>query len=99
MKRVTTIISLIFFLSLGVVFAADTPLNYLIVAKGHGPGSADLDDIVALAGGAVTAKIPEIGVVLARRPTRTFSPWSPPTSGCSRPPRTSRSSGSQRASG
>jgi subtilisin family serine protease len=65
MIRVTTILSLIFFLSLGIVFAADTPLNYLIVAKGHGPGSADLDDIVALAGGAVTAKIPEIGVVLA----------------------------------
>jgi len=65
MKRVTTILSLILFLSLGVVSAADAPLNYLIVAKGHGPGSADLDDIVALAGGAVTAKIPAIGVVLA----------------------------------
>jgi subtilisin family serine protease len=65
MKRVTTILSLILFLSLGIVFAANTPHNYLIVAKGHGPGSADLDGIVALAGGAVTAKIPEIGVVLA----------------------------------
>lgn len=65
MNRFTTVLSLIFLLSLGVVSAADAPLNYLIVAKGHGPGSADLDDIVALAGGAVTAKIPEIGIVLA----------------------------------
>jgi hypothetical protein len=37
----------------------------LIVAKGHGQGSADLDNLVARAGGAITAKIPEIGVVLA----------------------------------
>ena len=65
MKRFTAFLSLVLFLSVGAVFAADTSVNYLIVAKGHGHGSADLDDIVALAGGAITAKLPEIGVVLA----------------------------------
>jgi subtilisin family serine protease len=65
MKRFTTFLSLVLFLSVGVVFAANTPLNYLIVTKAHGQGSANLDDIVAYAGGAITAKIPEIGVVLA----------------------------------
>jgi len=65
MKRFTTFLSLVLFLSAGAAFAADASLNYLIVAKGHGHNSADLDDIVAYAGGAVTAKIPEIGVVLA----------------------------------
>jgi len=64
MKRFTTILSLVLFLSLGVVFAAGTPLNYLIVARGHGPGSADLEDLMTYAGATITAKIPEIGVVL-----------------------------------
>jgi subtilisin family serine protease len=57
--------ALIFVLLAGAVLASGAPTNYLIVAKGHGQGSADLDDLVALAGGAITAKIPEIGVVLA----------------------------------
>jgi subtilisin family serine protease len=57
--------ALIFVLLAGVAPASGAPTNYLIVAKGHGQGSADLDDLVALAGGAITAKIPEIGVVLA----------------------------------
>ena len=65
MKRFTTILSLILFLSLGVLSAADTSRNYLIVAKGHGPGSADLEDLMANAGAVITAKIPDIGVVLA----------------------------------
>jgi subtilisin family serine protease len=65
MKRFTTILSLIFFLFLGVVSAADAPRNYLIVARGQGPASADLDDLVARAGGTILAKMAKIGVVYA----------------------------------
>jgi subtilisin family serine protease len=48
----------------GAALASGAPTNYLILAKGHGQGSADLDNLVARAGGVITAKIPEIGVVL-----------------------------------
>jgi len=65
MKRFTTVLFLVLVLLGGVMSAADTPKNYLIVAKGHGPGSADLEDLMAYAGAAITAKIPKIGVVLA----------------------------------
>ncbi|MBE0666021.1 MAG: S8 family serine peptidase [Candidatus Aminicenantes bacterium] len=65
MKRFTTVLFLVLVLLGGVLSAADTPKNYLIVAKGHGPGSADLDDLMVYAGATLTAKIPEIGVVLA----------------------------------
>ncbi|MCJ7524362.1 MAG: S8 family serine peptidase [Candidatus Aminicenantes bacterium] len=65
MKRFTTVLFLVLVLLGGVMSAADTPKNYLIVAKGQGPGSADLDDLMAYAGAAITAKIPKIGVVLA----------------------------------
>lgn len=66
MKRFATVLSLFLVLAGWTAFAADGPVNYLIVAKGHGPGSADLDDLLANAGAVVTAKIPEIGVVLAQ---------------------------------
>jgi subtilisin family serine protease len=46
-------------------FAAQPFQSYLILANGQGQGSTNLDDIVALAGGTVTARIPEIGVVVA----------------------------------
>ncbi len=65
MKRLSTIFFIVLVILGGVGFAADTPHNYLIVAKGHGPGSADLDDLMAYAGATITGKIPEIGVVLA----------------------------------
>ena len=65
MKRFTTVLFLVLVLLGGVVSAVDTPKNYLIVAKGHGPGSTDLDDLMAYAGAMVTAKFPEIGVVMA----------------------------------
>jgi subtilisin family serine protease len=55
----------VFVLFAGAALASGAPTNYLIVAKGHGQGSADLDNLVARAGGVITAKIPEIGVVLA----------------------------------
>ena len=58
MKRFTTILSIVLFLSLGVVLAAGTTLNYLIVARGHGPGSADLEDLMTYAGATITGKIP-----------------------------------------
>jgi len=64
-KKFSTVLFIVLVLLGGVGFAADTPHNYLIVAKGHGPGSADLDDLIAYAGGTITGKIPEIGVVLA----------------------------------
>ncbi len=65
MSRFLRTVAVILVLSAGVTLASAAPLNYLIVAKGQGQGSADLDDLVASAGGAITAKIPEIGVVLA----------------------------------
>lgn len=65
MKRFTTILSLVLFLSVGVLSAADTSRNYLVVAKGHGPHSTDLEDLLASAGSSVVAKIPKIGVLLA----------------------------------
>jgi len=49
----------------GLVLAAETPRPYLILAKGQGPASADLDDLMAAAGGTVTGRLPQIGVVLA----------------------------------
>jgi len=64
MSRFLKVMVLIFVLLAGVALASGAPTNYLIVAKGQGKGSADLDDLVARAGGAITAKIPEIGVVL-----------------------------------
>jgi len=65
MSRFLTVMAVIAVLLAGVALALGAPLNYLIVARGQGHGSADLDDVVAYAGGTITAKIPEIGVVLA----------------------------------
>jgi len=65
MSRFLKVMAVVFLLLAGVALASGAPTNYLIVAKGQGKGSADLDDLVARAGGAITAKIPEIGVVLA----------------------------------
>jgi subtilisin family serine protease len=65
MKHFSTVLLVVLVLLGGEGFAADTPHNYLIVAKGHGPGSTDLDDLMGYAGATITAKIPEIGVVLA----------------------------------
>lgn len=45
--------------------ASDVPRGYVIVARGQGHGSTDLDATVAAAGGTITARLPEIGVVLA----------------------------------
>ena len=49
----------------GAVFAGDAPHNYLILTNSQGPGSTDLGGLMASAGGTVTGRIPEIGVVLA----------------------------------
>ena len=56
----------------GLVLAAEAPRSYLILAKGQGAGSADLDDLVAAAGGTVTGRLPQIGVVLATSATPDF---------------------------
>jgi subtilisin family serine protease len=58
-------VALVIMLLAGVTFARGAPHHYLIVARGQGHGSADLEDAVALAGGTITAKIPEIGVIMA----------------------------------
>jgi len=65
MNRYLTVIAVIVVLMAGGALASAAPRNYLIVARGQGQGSADLDNAVALAGGTIIAKIPEIGVVLA----------------------------------
>ena len=65
MKRFVTLTAVIVVLLAGVAAASAAPRGYLIVARGQGQGSADLDDIVAYAGGVITAKIPQVGVVVA----------------------------------
>ena len=65
MRRGLTVVGVLVGLLAGVVPASAAPQSYLIVAKGQGQGSANLEDVVAFAGGTVTAKIPEIGVVVA----------------------------------
>ena len=65
MRRFVTVLAVIVVLLGVVAVASAAPRSYLIVAKGQGQGSADLDDVVAYAGGKITAKIPAIGVVVA----------------------------------
>jgi subtilisin family serine protease len=65
MRRVVTVVVVALVFLAGVTLASAAPRSYLIVAKGQGQGSANLDDVVAYAGGKITAKIPEIGVVVA----------------------------------
>lgn len=65
MKRSLIIVVAVAAFFAGVVSASEAPRNYLIISKNAGPGSADLDEAVAFAGGKITARIPEIGVVLA----------------------------------
>lgn len=65
MDRFLKTLFVLLLVSVGVVFASGAPRNYLIVANAQGQGSADLEAAVAAAGGRITAKIPEIGVVLA----------------------------------
>jgi lantibiotic leader peptide-processing serine protease len=65
MRRGLTVVGVLVGLLAGAVPASAAPHSYLIVAKGQGQGSANLEDVVAFAGGTVTAKIPEIGVVVA----------------------------------
>ena len=65
MRRGFTVVGVLVGLLAGAVPASAAPHSYLIVAKGQGQGSANLEDVVAFAGGTVTAKIPEIGVVVA----------------------------------
>ncbi|MHB8094383.1 MAG: S8 family serine peptidase [Candidatus Aminicenantales bacterium] len=64
MKRILSLVAVALSL-LGTAFVSAAPRNYLIVAKGQGQGSADLEAAVAFARGVITAKIPEIGIVLA----------------------------------
>jgi len=64
MKRFVNFVAMVALLA-GAAVAAAAPRSYLIVARGQGQGSADLDGVVANAGGTITAKIPEIGVVVA----------------------------------
>lgn len=65
MRRFVMVFAVIAVLLAGVTLASAAPRSYLIVAKGQGQGSADLDDVVAYAGGKIMAKIPAIGVVVA----------------------------------
>jgi subtilisin family serine protease len=64
MKRFVNFVAMVALLA-GAAVAAAAPRSYLIVARGQGQGSADLENAVAYAGGTITAKIPEIGVVVA----------------------------------
>lgn len=63
MSLKVSFVVIVLFAGMGLAWAG--PLDYVILARSQGPGSADLDKVVAYAGGTITAKIPEIGVVLA----------------------------------
>jgi lantibiotic leader peptide-processing serine protease len=65
MKRITVTVAVIVVLLISVAVASSAPANYLIVAKRQGQGSVDLDKAIALAGGKITGRIPEIGVAFA----------------------------------
>jgi subtilisin family serine protease len=63
MSKFLKVLGVVLVLSAGAALFGVAPRDYLILARGQ--GSADLDDVVAYAGGMITARIPEIGVVLA----------------------------------
>ncbi len=65
MKRFFVVLAMVVVILTSAALASGAQRNYLIVARGQGPGSTDLDDAVSYAGGTITARIPEIGVVLA----------------------------------
>ena len=65
MKRLPTRLFLALVMAGGAALAAEGPRPYLILTKGQGTGSLSLDDLMASAGGTITGRLPEIGVVLA----------------------------------
>ena len=65
MKRSLKVIGVVVVLFAGMGLASAGPRDYVILAHAQGAGSADFDSLIASAGGLITAKIPEIGVVLA----------------------------------
>ncbi|MFA6954821.1 MAG: S8 family serine peptidase [Thermoanaerobaculia bacterium] len=64
MQRLVALVSMVALLVVAAAAAAAPP-SYVIVAKGQGQGSTDLDDAIVNAGGQVTTRIPEIGVLVA----------------------------------
>jgi subtilisin family serine protease len=65
MKRFIVVAPVLVVLLASATLVTAAPRSYVIVAKSQGQGSSDLDDVVAWAGGTITARIPEIGVVVA----------------------------------
>lgn len=65
MKRLPTRLFLALVLAGGATLAAEGPRPYLILTKGQSADSLSLDDLMASAGGTITGRLPEIGVVLA----------------------------------
>jgi subtilisin family serine protease len=65
MRTCTTRFVLPLVLGAASALAADAPRTYLVLARTQGPGSTNLDDLVAAAGGRVTGRLPQIGVVVA----------------------------------
>jgi lantibiotic leader peptide-processing serine protease len=65
MRTVSAFVTVTILLLAVATLASGAPRTYLIVAKAQGRGSTDLDQTVAFAGGRITARIPEIGVVIA----------------------------------
>lgn len=65
MKNLSTVFFSALVLFGGAGFASESPRNYLVMAKGHGPGSTDLEALMASAGATIMGRIPEIGVLMA----------------------------------
>ncbi len=65
MRSSLKVIGVVIVLFAGMGLAWAGPRDYVILARTQGAGSADLDSLIASAGGLITAKLPDIGVVLA----------------------------------
>ncbi len=65
MRKRSAVAAVSLVLFFGVALGSVAPRNYLILSNKTGAGSTDLTVAIAKAGGEVTARIPEIGVVLA----------------------------------
>ena len=70
MKRSLKVLVVVIVLFAGMGLAWAGPRDFILLARGQGAGSTDLDGLIASAGGVITAKLPDIGVVLASPTTR-----------------------------
>ena len=72
MRKTLIVFAVVMTMIAGVAAAYSAPHNYLILANKMGRGSTNLDDVVALAGGKVITRIPEVGMIVAESENEQF---------------------------